>query len=272
MAIQGKDGQPAVSVRNLKKTFTAGRLLRLVLKQPPARRGTRALEDVSFDVHPGEGLAIVGPNGAGKTTLMEILATLLLPTAGAAYVFGHDVVAEAATVRRLGLVGYCPWATDTFYPRLTGLQNLHFFAILHDLTAAQAGRRVGELLDILKIESIASKPVQQCSEGIRQRFALARALLADPPVLLLDEPTKNLDPLFQAEIRRWLREEIVERRGKTVILATHNLEEAEGVCDRVAILDRGRLRAIGTPAEVRREARAGDLTGVLRWAAAEAAD
>ncbi|MCX6618677.1 MAG: ABC transporter ATP-binding protein, partial [Acidobacteria bacterium] len=168
------------------------------------------------------------------------------------------------------LVGYCPWATDTFYPRLTGLQNLYFFALLHDLTSAQAGRRVGELLDILKIESIASKPVQQCSEGIRQRFALARALLADPPVLLLDEPTKNLDPLFQAEIRRWLREEIVERRGKTVILATHNLEEAERDCDRVAILDRGRLRAIGTPAEVRREARAGDLTGVLRWAAAEA--
>ena len=270
MAIESKCGGPAVSVRGLGKVFTAGTVLRWIMKRPPARGGTRALENVSFDLGAGEALAVLGQNGAGKTTLLDILSALLLPTSGAASVCGHDVVGEPQAVRQM--VGCCPWAGDTFYPRLTCSQNLSFFALLHDLTPAQARARIGELLDILKIESIASKPVQQCSEGIKQRLGLARALLADPPVLLLDEPTKSLDPLFQAEIRRWLREEIVGRRGKTVILATHNLEEAESVCDRVAILDRGRLRAIGTPTEVRREARAADLTGVLRWAAAEAAD
>lgn len=270
MASQGKDGQAAVSVRGLGKVFAAGAVLCWIMKRPPERGGTRALQNVSFDLGAGEALAVLGRNGAGKTTLLEILSALLLPTSGAAAVCGHDVVGEPQAVRRL--VGCCPWAGDTFYPRLTCLQNLSFFAALHNLTPAQTRTRIGDLLETLKIEAVASQPVQHCSEGIKQRLALARALLADPPVLLLDEPTKSLDPLFQDEIRGWLREEIIERRGKTVILATHNLEEAERVCDRVAILDRGRLRAIGTPAEVRRQARASDLTGVLRWAVAGAGD
>jgi ABC-2 type transport system ATP-binding protein len=255
----------AISIHDLSKTFAAGKVYRLVMKQPPPREGVRALGSLSLDVQPGEALALLGANGAGKTTLLEILSTLLLPTAGSASVYGHDVVREAAGVRRF--IGYCPWATDSFYPRLSGAGNLHFFALLHDLTSGQAKARVEELLDLLKVESAsANKPFQQCSEGIKQRLALARALLADPSVLLLDEPTKSLDPLFQGEIRRLLREEIIQRRGKTVLLATHSLAEAERVCDRVAILHRGDLRALGSPAEVRRETKAPDLERALQWA------
>lgn len=206
------------------------------------------LKGIELEICSGEAIGLLGPNGAGKTTLVEILSTLLLPTTGTARVWGHDVVHEAWRVREL--VGYCPSSPETFYPRLTGIANLQFFAALKDLPPRAARERISKLLDLLHIDGATSLAFQRYSEGMKQRLGLARALLTDPPVLLLDEPTKSLDPVLQAEIRNSLKT-VVDQLGKTVLLITHDLAEAEQVCDRIAILHQGRIVSVGTVKQIR---------------------
>jgi ABC-2 type transport system ATP-binding protein len=222
---------------------------------------TEVLKGVSLEVSAGETVGLLGPNGAGKTTLVEILSTLLLPTSGTASVCGYDVVGEAARVREV--VGYCPSTPDSFYPRLTGAANLEFFALLKDLEPRQARKRIAELLELLSIDGATRLAFQRCSEGMKQRLSLARALLTDPPVLLLDEPTKSLDPLLQAEIRKFLRQTVVDKLGKTVFLITHDLAEAEQVCDRLVILHQGRIVGTGTPRQIRAAFGAEGLAGAF---------
>jgi ABC-2 type transport system ATP-binding protein len=239
----------AISIQGLTKTFSARAFLQILMKDPPRRGVTEVLKGVSLEVSAGEAVGLLGPNGAGKTTLVEILSTLLLPTSGRASVCGYDVVSEAARVT--GVIGYCPSTVETFYPRLTGAANLEFFAMLKDLEPRQARKRIAELLELLSIDGATRLAFQRCSEGMKQRVSLARALLTDPPVLLLDEPTKSLDPLLQAEIRKFLRKTVVDKLGKTVLLITHDLAEAEQVCHRLAILHQGRIVGVGTPGQIR---------------------
>ena len=248
----------AVAIQNLTKTFFAGRVLRALQKNPPREAGTEVLKGISLEVNQGEVLGLLGPNGAGKTTLLEILSTLLLPTSGQATICGCDVVRKAGQVRKV--VSYCPSASENFYPRLTGMRNLEFFALLNNLSPREARRKIQTVLDLVGLEGSGDVAFQRYSEGMKQRLALARALLIDPEVLLLDEPTRSLDPVSQGEIRRFLRERVVAKLGKTVLLVTHSLLEAEEVCDRLAILHRGQIVRIGTPEEMKRACGSQDLT------------
>jgi ABC-2 type transport system ATP-binding protein len=147
-------------------------------------------------------------------------------------------------------VGYCPAVADSFYPRLNAVENLEFFALLHQFSSRQARERIAFLLELGGLTEAHGVAFQKLSQGMKQRLALARALLADPPALLLDEPTKSLDPLRQIETWRFLRDTLSKKLGKTILLVTHSLAEAAAVCDRLAILDSGKIVKVGTPAEV----------------------
>jgi ABC-2 type transport system ATP-binding protein len=249
---------PIVSIENLTKSFSLGKYLRRLVKhgtqqsaQPDVLRG------INLEIREGEVLGLLGPNGAGKTTLVEILATLLLPTNGRARVCGHDVVHEGAAVRKV--VSYCASASDNFYPRLSAIRNLEFFAVLNDLPPQQARDRIQEVLAQMGLGEKGGVPFQQYSDGMKQRLAFARALLKEPILVLLDEPTRSLDPISQGEIRKLIRGLLIERLGKTVLLVTHSLAEAEQVCDRLAILHRGQIVAVGTVEEVKRTCGTTDL-------------
>jgi ABC-2 type transport system ATP-binding protein len=254
----------AVAIQNLTKTFSVGNILRALQKDPPKKGGTEVLKGLCLEVYSGEALALLGPNGAGKTTLLEILSTLLLPTGGQATVCGYDVVKEARQVRKV--VSYCPSASENFYPRLSGRGNLEFYALLNNLSPGEARRRIQRVLGLVELDGSSDVPFQRYSEGMKQRLALARALLTDPELLLLDEPTRSLDPVLQGEIRKFLRERVVARLGKTVLLVTHSLLEAEQVCDRLAILHRGRIVSIGTPQEIKKAGGGEDLTSAFERA------
>lgn len=238
----------AIVIRNLTKTFPQAKSLSTALRHPLRWNGKEVLRSIDLHVDHGEVLGLLGPNGAGKTTLLEILATLLLPTSGQVWVCGHDVTRDASQVRRI--MGYCPSLSQSFYPRLTGGANLEFFALLNDFSPREAKERTSALFDLMDMNLARDTTFQCYSEGMKQKLALARALLSDPPVLLLDEPTRSLDPVAQREVRRFLRAVLVEKFGKTVLLVTHSLAEAEEVCDRLAILDRGRIARMGSAAEL----------------------
>jgi len=209
--------------------------------------GTPALRGVSFEAYEGEVLGLLGPNGAGKTTLMNILAGILLPTSGRAEVLGHDVVAESRAVREL--IGFCPQETVA-YEELSALDNVMFYAGLYDLPRSEAKRKARELLEFVGLWDVAKRPVREFSGGMKRRLNLAIALVNDPRVLLLDEPTTGLDPRARREVWRYI--EGLRAEGRTILLATHYMEEADRLSDRVAIMDLGRLVALGTPEELKR--------------------
>jgi ABC-2 type transport system ATP-binding protein len=220
-----------------------------LVRRRPAAGGITPVDGVDLSVEKGEVFGILGPNGAGKTTLIKILCTLILPTAGEARVNGYDVEKESGMVREsIGLV-----TTDerSFYWRLTGRQNLEFFASLHNFYSDDARDMVDELLGVIDLKYAADERFLNYSAGMKQRMAIARGLLNDPAVLFMDEPTRSLDPGAAQGLRDFIKEEIVRERGKTIFISTHNLEEAETLCDRVAIFDDGRIKVIGSPADLK---------------------
>ncbi len=221
----------AVETHNLTKVFKKRR-----------NSGTVAVEGVNLTVQAGSVLAILGPNGAGKTTLLRILAGLVLPSAGQAQICGLDVIRGEAHAK--GVVGISLGDDRSLYWRLSGRRNLDFFAALHGLSRHEARQRIDELGNLLEIPL--DQSVQASSSGIRQRILIARALLHDPSVLLLDEPTKSLDPASAQGLRGFIRERLARHLGKTVVIATHNLPEAETVGNVIAIMVRGEIRASGT--------------------------
>ena len=233
-----------VRVSGLTKSFPARRSWKqLVLRPWERERRVTVVEDVSFDVHTGELFGLVGANGAGKTTLFRMLAAQLIPDGGSAVVDGCDVVADPRGVHaRLTPVG-----TDerSLNWRLTARQNLELFAALYRVDRREVRGRIDDLLRTVGLDDARGKMVGTFSSGMKQRLLIARALLARPRVLLLDEPTRSLDPISARQLREFLRDEIVGRQGCTVLLATHSPEEAFELCDRVAILERGRLLASG---------------------------
>ena len=258
--------RPVIATRRLTKAYPAVRGFRALARAPLSRTRVPALVDVSLDAEQGEVLGLLGPNGAGKTTLIEVLATLLLPDSGSATVCGSDVVREARLVR--SRIGYAPSDTFTLYPRLTGAANLRFFALLRGLESRRIRSRIDELFELVGLTRAQDERFERYSDGMKARLSLARALLADPPVLLLDEPTRSLDPLLQIEIRGFMRDTLAKRLGKTLLLVTHSLEEAAAVCDRVAILHEGRLVHVGPPGA----AGGGDLAAALARVAGQRAE
>lgn len=213
-----------------------------------------AVKDVSFDVRPGEVVGLLGPNGAGKTTTLRMLSTTLRPTSGTARIAGYDVVREPDKVR--ASLGVLP--TDPgLYGRLTAEENLRFFGRLAGLSGAELERRIDRLLKWLGMDEHRKRRTEGFSKGMRQKIALARSILHEPPVLILDEPTAGLDVSAARTIIDFIQES--KAAGRTVLFSSHYLVEAERVCDRIAIIADGRIRATGTPEEICREAGADTL-------------
>ena len=241
--------ESAISIRNLSKTYpTPFRRLRALFRRP-VKEPVEALRDVSFDVREGEIFGLIGRNGAGKTTLTKIVATLVQPTTGSVSVRGSDSVLHDEQVRRQ--IGLATAEERSFYWRLTGEQNLMFFARLHGLSDRTAKQRILELFAKLELEEVARRRFGEMSTGNKQRLAVARAMLPSPPVLLLDEPTRSLDPLAAARMRELIRSLAQQDPPVTILLTSHNLAEVETLCERVAIISRGRIRALDTPPQLR---------------------
>lgn len=207
-----------------------------------------ALRGVTLHVAPGTLFGLFGNNGAGKTTLIRLLTTLLEPSAGRAWVNGFDVQREAQQVR--ASIGLCSSEDRSFYARLTARQNLMFYGALQDLPWRSLQRRIDELLQLFDLQRAADAPVQVFSTGMRQKLNVARALLHDPPLVFLDEPTKSLDVTAADQLRDLIRHELVGHQHKTVFYTTHELYGMETFCDRVAVIRNGEIYLEGTPGDV----------------------
>jgi len=208
-----------------------------------------ALDKVNFTIAPGEVFGLLGPNGAGKTTLIKILSTLVLPDSGRALVYGTDVVKKPRVVlKMLQAVLAEGWG---FERRLSGRQNLQFYATLYGIPSETAAKRIDELLEFCQLTEAADQMFQKYSTGMTRKLLVGRALLTEASVLLFDEPTSGLDPASAADFRGFLKNVLAQERGKTLIWATHNLTEAQQVCDTIGVLNKGHIIATGTPAEIR---------------------
>jgi len=239
----------AIRTEGLSKTYIKRRsLLEMVLKPFAHAEPVEGLVDVDLEVRQGEVYGLLGPNGAGKTTLLKVLACLILPTRGVAQVEGRNVAGDEALVRRS--IGFVTADERSFYWRLSGEENLVFFARLYGLDARAARRRARELLRDMELEEVAGRQFMSYSSGMKQRLAICRALLHDPPIVCLDEPTRSLDPLAAKHLRAFIGRRLHAEGGKTVLLATHNLQEAEEMCNRLAILNRGRVVRQGRLEEI----------------------
>jgi len=205
----------------------------------------RAVDGVSFTAPDGEITGLLGPNGAGKTTLLRVLATLIVPDAGCAAMDGLDVVSERFAVReRVGVLS----DARGLYPRLTARENVAYFGALHGLRGAALDARVESLLDTLGLRALADRRTQGFSQGERMKVAIARALVHDPPNILLDEPTNGLDIMSVRALREQLRG--LRAAGKCLLFSSHVMQEVAALCDRIVILAHGRVVAHGTPAEL----------------------
>src|SRR2546422_2125602 len=208
-----------------------------------------ALDGVSLRVKEGEIFGVLGPNGAGKTTMVRILSTLLLPTAGTARVMGYDVGKEPERVRPL--INAASGAERAGYDFITARGNLWFFSQLYGLPSEEAHRRINELSAMLGLESYLDRKFYALSTGYRQRVTIVRAFVNDPRVVFLDEPTIGLDVMTAISIREFLLSQ-AKNRGRTIILATHNMSEVDAICDKVAIIDKGKILACDTPSALKR--------------------
>jgi ABC-2 type transport system ATP-binding protein len=233
----------SVAVENLTKGFGVRRSVLEAIRHPFATRRTVVVNEITFEIRQREIFGILGLNGAGKTTLLKMLATLLVPDAGRVEIQGVDAVAEPRHVRQiLALVSAEERSLNW---RLSATENLKLFAGLHRLRAPEAASRIDDALRTVGLSEAGEKLVGHFSSGMRQRLLLARALISRPKILLMDEPTRSLDPVTAHAFRLMLREEIVNRGGATVLIATHNPEESFTFCDRVAVVHRGRVAAMG---------------------------
>lgn len=212
--------------------------------------GPRAvLNDVSFDVPAGGLLCLLGPNGSGKTTLLKSIATLLIPDKGRVRLGDRDAHRSLDWAKRR--IGFASTEDQSFYGRLSGRMNLWFYGQMYGLSTADFERRLSDLDELLDLAGALDRPYRELSSGQKQRFLLARAALHDPAVLILDEPHQNLDPRYAARLRGVILDRWVGERGKTVIVSTHHLEDAEKISDRWVVLAEGRVRFSGSVAAAR---------------------
>lgn len=234
----------AIDVHSLKKTFTTRTGF-----WSGKKKTTTAVEDISFNVRKGELFGLLGPNGAGKTTTVKMLSTLLLPSAGSISILGMDAIRQTREVRKR--IGFTFGGARGLYGRLSALDNLRYFAELYALEPEVAARRIPELLDIVGLTGRGEDRVETYSSGMQQRLHLARALLHDPELIFLDEPTVGIDPVGARELRATVKELIAH--GKTILLTTHYMAEAEELCDRIAIINKGNMVALDTPATLKKQ-------------------
>jgi ABC-type multidrug transport system ATPase subunit len=253
--------EAAITIESLEKLFPAARSGWRAFIQPFEKPTVVALAGLSFEVREGESVAILGANGAGKSTLLRILATLLVPSGGRARVAGNDTVLQSREVRRR--LGYHAGTDHGFYPRLTGRQNLHFFGSLNQLSSAMASQKISLLAEQFQIREALDRQVRTLSSGTVQRLSLVRALLHQPSVLLLDEPTRSLDAIGAAEFRRFLKTDVLQRGRTSLLFASHTLPEVELLADRVAVIDAGLLLACDTPSALKRTAGVSSLEEVF---------
>jgi ABC-2 type transport system ATP-binding protein len=233
----------AIEVEGLRRTYkTSTGTLRRKTKLIEAVRG------IDFEVGTGELFGLLGPNGAGKTTTIKMLITLLIPTGGKARVLGLDVVEDAREVRKR--IGYVFGGERGVYERLSGYDNLRYFAELYGVPPREQKPRIEHLLELVGLKGREHERAEGYSRGMKQRLHVARGLLHDPEVVFLDEPTIGLDPVGAREVRATIGS--LTEAGKTVLLTTHYMFEADALCDRIAVISRGEIVAEGTPAELKR--------------------
>jgi len=233
----------AIEAKSLQKVFTTRQGF-----WRQKRKSTIAVQDVSFQIEKGELFGLLGPNGAGKTTTVKMLTTILLPTQGSGTILGYDLVKDTREIRQH--IGFTFGGARGLYGRLTAKDNLRYFAELYALEPSLAKTRINEMLEMVGLASRADDRVETFSSGMQQRLHLARALLHNPEVLFLDEPTVGIDPVGARELRQTVKE--LQQAGKTILLTTHYMAEAEELCDRIAIVNKGKIIAMDTPANLRR--------------------
>ena len=238
----------AIEVEQLRKVFSTP-----VGFWRRRHKTTTAVDGLSFSVQPGELFGLLGPNGAGKTTTVKMLSTLLLPTAGTARVLGYDVVKDVHRLRHK--IGFTFGGGRGLYGRLSALDNLLYFAELYGLEPHLARRQIARLLDLMGLAGREHERVETYSSGMQQRLHLVRVMLHDPDILFLDEPTVGIDPVGARALRQIVKDLVW--LGKTVLLTTHYMLEAEELCHRIAIINHGQIVALDTPAELKRRV-AGD--------------
>ncbi len=231
-----------IEVENLRRTYrtTTGTVRRRSLE-------VEAVRGVSFEIAEGELFGLLGPNGAGKTTTIRMLITLLTPTSGSARVLGYDVVRDVRAIRQR--IGYVFGGDRGLYDRLSAFDNLRYFAELYGVEPRRQRARIAELLDLVGLAGREQERVEGYSKGMRQRLHIARGLIHDPPVMFLDEPTIGVDPVGARELRATIAN--LTASGKTVLLTTHYMFEADALCDRIAVVAKGRLVAQGTPRDLK---------------------
>jgi ABC-2 type transport system ATP-binding protein len=247
----------AVEARALVKEFDKGRrtLWQRARGRPDTRTRFRAVDGIDLTVESGEIFGLLGPNGAGKTTTMRMISTLLEPSEGSIRVLGIDVAKEPRKVRaRLGAMLS---GERSLYWKLTATENLEYFAALYHVPPRETKARIERSLAAVKLTDRADDYVERYSTGMRQRLALARALLPDPPLIILDEPTVGLDPQSSRDLRDRVRD--LRSQGRTILLTTHYMEEADQLCDRVAIIDHGKIVALDSPSALKRTIRAEEI-------------
>jgi ABC-2 type transport system ATP-binding protein len=240
----------AISLKNVSKAFVDRKaILPAWMLQDRSRTQVFAVRNVSFDVKHQEIFGVLGPNGCGKSTLIRMISTLLIPDQGTIKVFGMDVVEKPAKIKKIiNRVS----VEASFFKTLSAKENLLYAGRLYGLTPHIAEKRFRFLLQELGFpKGLINKPMYKFSRGLQQKVAIARGFLTEPDILLLDEPTTGLDPKSKLEVQRFIRK-IREERGTTVIITSHDMEEVDRLCDRIAIMDRGRIVAMGTSQELKR--------------------
>lgn len=225
---------PAVECISLRKNFGKKTVLR----------------NINLKVEKGSILGLVGPNGTGKTTLLKILATLITPSEGSAFFFGHDITADPIVIKKI--TGFVPSEERSFYWRLTGKQNLEFFASLHNITGKQRSLRINELLEAVGLEKSGNIRFREYSTGMKQALGIARGMLHDPSILLMDEPSRSLSPNIAKMVRKLIKNKAHE--GKTILISSHNLKEVEELADNIAIINNGNIMASGTLDQIKKSA------------------
>src|SRR5215475_1005682 len=242
-----------IEVRDLRRTY---RTNTGVVRRKPLE--VEAVRGISFSVAQGELFGLLGPNGAGKTTTIKMLITLLLPTSGEARVLDLDVVRQSREVRRR--IGYVFGGDRGLYERLSAYDNLRYFAELYGVTGQHQRRRIGEVLELVGLAGREQERVEGYSRGMRQRLHIARGIIHDPEVVFLDEPTIGVDPVGARELRRTIADLVAA--GKTVLLTTHYMFEADALCDRIAVIANGRIVGEGTPAQLKAAVEEGRVTEI----------
>jgi ABC-2 type transport system ATP-binding protein len=233
----------AIEIKHLQRIYRARiGVIRRSVKE------VMAVEDISFDIKSGELFGLLGPNGAGKTTTVKMLATLLIPTKGTAAVLGYDVVKEAKEVRKH--IGFIFGGERGLYWRLSGIDNLRYFASLYGVEPEVSKKRIPFLLEMVGLKDRGNERVEGYSRGMKQRLHVARTLLHDPEILFLDEPTIGLDPVGARDFRQVIRN--LQSEKKTILLTTHYMFEADSLCQRVAVIDKGNIVALDSPSELKK--------------------